>query len=206
MKKLITISREYGSGGLKAGKILAEKLGIPFYDREEIFKKIEEQGYSREMIETAETKAKNGFSYGLGSALFRTDYTAAGNLSVNEKIFLANYNVVKEICASGEGVIVGRCADYILDDVPGVTNVFVYAELEDRIKKVKEDYGIEYDNMEKYVKDYDKGRANYYHYHTGRKWGDFHYYNLMINSSYISADEIANLIQSYIENRDYDEE
>lgn len=203
MKKLITISREYGSGGREIGKMIAEKLGVPFYDKDVIDEAIIEQGYSRDIIEEAELKAKNGFSYGLSLALFRNDVGGAESLSLNEKIFLANYNVIQDICKDGEGVIVGRCADYILDEVPGVTNVYCYAEFEDRVKRAIGEYDIEEDKAVKIVEDYDKSRHNYYKYHTGRKWGDARNYNIMINTSYISLEATADLVVEYVKNRTY---
>ena len=206
MKKLVTISREYGSGGRKIGKLLAEKLGVPFYDKEVIDKAVEESGFSRELIETAELKAKSSFAYNLASALNLSEGIGASPLSVNEKLFLAQFDIVKEISEAGEGVIVGRCADYILKDMPGVTNVFIYAETEDRIKRAVEEYGDNPEKIAHTVATIDKARQNYYNYHTCQKWGDYRNYNLSINSSYITEDEAAALIAEYVERRTYRDE
>ena len=206
MKKLVTISREYGSGGRKIGKLLAEKLGVPFYDKEVIDKAVEESGFSRELIENAELKAKSSFAYNLASALNLSEGIGASPLSVNEKLFLAQFDVVKEISEAGEGVIVGRCADYILKDMPGVTNVFIYAETEDRIKRAVEEYGDSPEKIAHTVATIDKARQNYYNYHTCQKWGDYRNYNLSINSSYITEDEAAALIAEYVERRTYRDE
>lgn len=206
MKKLVTISREYGSGGRKIGKLLAEKLGVPFYDKEVIDKAVEESGFSRELIENAELKAKSSFAYNLASALNLSEGIGASPLSVNEKLFLAQFDVVKEISEAGEGVIVGRCADYILKDMPGVTNVFIYAETEDRIKRAVEEYGDNPEKIDHTVATIDKARQNYYNYHTCQKWGDYRNYNLSINSSYITEDEAAALIAEYVERRTYRDE
>ena len=184
MKKLVTISREYGSGGRIIGKILAEKLGVPFYDKEIIDMAVQESGFSREMIESAELKAKSSFAYNLASALNFSEGMSSSPLSVNEKLFLAQFQVIAEIGNKEEGVIVGRCADYVLKDVPGVTNVFVHAEIEDRIKRSIEVYGDEKDKIEHVINTYDKARQNYYNYHTCQKWGEYKNYNLAINSSY----------------------
>lgn len=206
MKKLITISREYGSGGRKIGKLLAERLGVPFYDKEIIDKAVEESGFARELIEKAELKAKSSFAYNLASALNFGEGAGTNALSVNEKLFLAQFNVIKEISEQNEGVIVGRCADYVLKDMPGVTNVFIHAELEDRVKRAIEEYGDEADKAEQIVATYDKARQNYYNYHTCQKWGDYKNYNLSINSSYITEDEAASLIADYVERRTYRDE
>ena len=100
----------------------------------------------------------------------------------------------------------GRCADYVLREMPGVTNVFIYAEYEDRVKRAAEVYGDEPDKVRDIIATYDKARQNYYNYHTGQKWGEFRNYNLAINSSYISEEEAANLIVSYVEHRRYYDE
>lgn len=203
MKKLVTISREYGSGGRIIGKLLADKLKVPFYDKEIIDMAVEQSGYSREVIEGAELKAKSSFAYSLASALSFNEGTTGSVLSVNDRLFLAQFQVIREIGDTGSGVIVGRCADYVLREMPGVTNVFIYAEYEDRLKRAVEKYGDDPEKAEDIISTYDKARQNYYNYHTGMKWGEYKNYNLAINSSYISEEEAANLIVSYIENRRY---
>ena len=203
MKKLVTISREYGSGGRIIGELLAEKLKVPFYDKEIIDMAVEQSGYSREVIEGAELKAKSSFAYSLASALSFNEGTTGSVLSVNDRLFLAQFQVIREIGDTGSGVIVGRCADYVLREMPGVTNVFIYAEYEDRLKRAVEKYGDDPEKAEDIISTYDKARQNYYNYHTGMKWVEYKNYNLAINSSYISEEEAANLIVSYIENRRY---
>lgn len=203
MKKLVTISREYGSGGRIIGELLAEKLKVPFYDKVIIDMAVEQSGYSREVIEGAELKAKSSFAYSLASALSFNEGTTGSVLSVNDRLFLAQFQVIREIGDTGSGVIVGRCADYVLREMPGVTNVFIYAEYEDRLKRAVEKYGDDPEKAEDIISTYDKARQNYYNYHTGMKWGEYKNYNLAINSSYISEEEAANLIVSYIENRRY---
>ena len=100
----------------------------------------------------------------------------------------------------------GRCADYVLREMPGVTNIFVYAEYEDRVKRAVEAYGDDPAKVREIISTYDKARQNYYNYHTGQKWGEYKNYNLAVNSSYISEEEAANLIVSYVENRRYYDE
>ena len=201
MRPLVTISREYGSGGRIIGKLVAEKLGVPFYDREIIDLAVEESGFSREMIESAELKAKSSFAYSLASTVSFGESVSGGSLSVNEKLFLAQFDVIKKIGDSGEGVIVGRCADYLLRDTPGVTNVFIYSEMEERIKRCVEVYGDDPEKVKHTIATYDKARQNYYNYHTCQKWGDYRNYNLIINSYCISEEEAADLIVSYVRNR-----
>lgn len=203
MKKLVTISREYGSGGRIIGRLVAEKLGIPFYDKEIMDLAVEKSGLSREIVESAELRAKSSFSYSLSSAMNFGEGVMTDTISVNEKLFITHYDVVHQIAEEGEGVIVGRCADYILKDLPGVTNVFVYGELEDRIQRSIDVYGVDPKKAADIVKSYDKARANYYNYHTCQKWGQFSNYNLAINSSYISDEAAADLIVAYMNTRTY---
>ena len=166
---------------------------------------VEASGYSRDVIEGAEMKAKSGFAYSLASALSFNEGTI-GTLSVNDRLFLAQFQVIKEIGDTEQGVIIGRCADYVLKDKPGVTNVFIYGEMEDRMRRAAELYGDDPQDIKNTINSIDKARSNYYNYHTGYKWGDYKNYNLCINSSYISEDEAAELIKDYVEKRTYTEE
>ena len=197
-KKIITISREFGSGGRIIGKRLAEKLGVPYYDRDLLDRIAEESGFSREMIETAEKKKKNGFLYSLASAM-GTGEAGPESLSLNERFFLAQFDTIRKIAEEGSCVIVGRCADYILRGLPYATNVFIYAEEADKIKRAVEEYGIPEDQVRKVMKETDKARANYYVYHTGRKWGDHVNFNLSIDSGYLEIEDIVDLIIYYTE-------
>lgn len=207
MKKLVTISREYGSGGRIIGKILAQKLEVPFYDKEELIDlAAERSGFSKELLAGAELKAKNSFAYNLSSALSFNEATSGSPLSVNEKLFLATFQTIREIGEKGEAVIVGRCADYVLREIAGVTNVFIYADQEDRLRRAVESYGENPDDVREIVATYDKARQNYYNYHTGQKWGEFKNYNLAINRSYITEEEAANLIADYVQHRRYKDE
>ena len=195
-KKLITISREFGSGGRLIGKRLAEKLDIPYYDKELLDRIAEESGFSKEMIVEAEKKAKNSFLYSLASAM-GTGEAGPESLSLNERFFLAQFDTIRRIADEGSCVIVGRCADYVLRGMPEATNVFIYAEEADKIKRAVQEYGVPEDSVKKLMKDTDKARANYYSYHTGRKWGDHVNYNLFIDSGYIEIEDIVDLIIKY---------
>ena len=119
MGNLITISREYGSGGRMIGRLVADKLNIPLYDKELIELASEKSGLSPEIIEKAELRAKNSLSYTFASAMTFGEAFAAEPVSVDEKLFVAQSEVIRQIANTGEGVIVGRCADYILEDVSG---------------------------------------------------------------------------------------
>ena len=166
-KKLITISREFGSGGRLIGQKLADRLGVPYYDKQLLDRIAEESGFSKEMMEDAEKKAKNSFLYSLASAMGAGE-SGPESLSLNE-----------------------------------ATNVFVYAEEADKIKRAVEQYGVPENEVKKLMKDTDKARANYYAYHTGRKWGEPVNYNLSIDSGYIEIDDIVDLIIMYTDRKLY---
>ena len=119
------------------------------------------------------------------------------SLSLNERFFLAQFDTIRRIADEGSCVIVGRCADYVLRGMPEATNVFIYAEEADKIKRAVQEYGVPEDSVKKLMKDTDKARANYYSYHTGRKWGDHVNYNLSIDSVYIEIEDIVDLIIKY---------
>ncbi|MGI6766640.1 MAG: AAA family ATPase [Lentihominibacter sp.] len=197
-KKIITISREFGSGGRLIGQRLAEKLGIPFYDKQLLDRIAEESGFSKRMIQDAEKKAKNSFLYSLASAMGTVE-AGPESLSLNERFFLAQFDTIRKIASEGPCVIVGRCADYILRGIPYATNVFIYAEEADKIKRAVEDYGVPEDQVLKMMKETDKARANYYAYHTGRKWGERLNYNMLIDSGYLEIEDIVDLIIDYSE-------
>ena len=203
MRKIVTISREYGSGGRLIGRLVADKMGIPFYDKEIIDMAVEHSGLSREIIETAELRAKNGISYSLSSALAFSEGFGVESMSMNEKLFVAQFDVIKQIGETNEGVIIGRCADYVLRDLPSVTNIFIHAEIEDRINRCVNAYGEDPKTVENTIRDYDKARANYYNYHTSQKWGYHGNYNLAINTSYIQLEKAADLIVMFMNSRIY---
>lgn len=201
MGTLVTISREYGSGGGVIGKMLAERLGLPLFDKEIIDKAVEKSGLSREVVETAELRAKSAFTYSFASAMTFSEGFTTDPISVNDRIFLAQFDIIRQIGETGNGVIIGRCADYVLKDVKEVTNIFIHGEYEDRIKRCISQYGVPQEKARGEVKKHDKARRNYYNYHTSQKWGEYENYNFAINTSYITDENAADLIVMYLKNR-----
>ncbi len=201
MGKLVTISRQYGSGGRIIGGLVAEKLGVPLYDKEIIDIACEKSGLSREVIESAELRAKSNFTYTLSSAISFGDSMVGDPMSFNEKLFLAQFDIIEQIGELGQGVIVGRCADYILKSIQNVTNVFLYAEMEERIRRCTEVYKDDPDEVKKKIATYDKARANYYNYHTSQKWGQCSNYNICINTSRLTEEQVADMIVEYVKMR-----
>ncbi len=173
---VITISREYGSGGRAIGEKLAKELGIPFYNKELILLAAKESGLSEEYIKKTEQMKATSFLYGL--------YMGAQALPMNDQIFLVQSKIIREIAEEGPCVIVGRCADYILRERDDILNVFIHAPLPFRAGRAKDVYGKEAGNIEDYVKKQDKKRASFYNYFSQNKWGDARHYHLAVSSVY----------------------
>lgn len=209
MKRYITISREYGSGGNSIGKLVAEKLNLPFYDKEIIDMTAKDSGLSPDFIKETEQNISSGLLYTL---LLGASYAAPGtsnisqgissgepNLPLADQVFNAQRKVIIELAKKGSCVIVGRCADYILRhceeiEKDQVLNVFIYAPLEDKVKRAIEQKGLNPETAEREVKQIDKRRANHYNTFTERTWGNRSHYDLMINSSLLGIEKSAELI------------
>ena len=173
---VITISREYGSGGRAIGEKLAKELGIPFYNKELILMAAKESGLSEEYIKKTEQMKSTSFLYGL--------YMGAQALPMNDQIFLVQSKIIREIAEEGPCVIVGRCADYILREREDLLGVFIHAPLSYRAQRTKEVYEKGGSNVEDFVKKEDKKRASFYNYFSQNKWGDARHYHLAISSQY----------------------
>lgn len=172
---VITISREYASGGRMIGKMLAEELGIPYYDSRVSELSAEKSGLSAEHIETTEQRSTSSF--------LSTLYINGAYPSVQDKIFALQSETIRELAEHGSCVIVGRCSNYILRDFPGHLSVFIHAPLEDRVRRAAEEYKVKTPNVKAYVKKVDKARANYHNFYTDYEWGKAHNYDLCINSN-----------------------
>lgn len=194
-QKIITISRQYGSGGRIVAQKLAEALGIPFYDNELITMAAEKTGLSVECFKDAEKTSVGNLFFSLTSLTPSLDSVG---LPLNEKIFLVQSQVIKEVAEAGSCVIVGRSANYVLENMPNVINVFLQADLSDRVKRAVEVYGQDAAGAEAMVLKTDKRRANYFNYFTGRKWGKAENYDLILNTSRMGLDEIVEVIKTYV--------
>ena len=192
MKRIvITISREYGSGGRLIAKQLSEKLGITFYDKQLIAEVAKKTGFSENFIrDTEHQRPTNSFLFDL--------YTTVATPSVPDQVFIAQAKVIKEAAAKESCVIVGRCADYILRDEPNVLRVFVHAPLDQRIRRAREEYGAEEENLESYVIRQDKARASYHNYFAAGRWGQSREYDLCVNSR-IGIDASVQVIKAAAE-------
>ncbi|MDY2791007.1 MAG: cytidylate kinase-like family protein [Lachnospiraceae bacterium] len=193
--KIITIGRQFGSGGREIGEKLALKLGIPFYDKDLLKRAAKESGLCEEIFENFDEKPSSSFLYSLVMDPYSLGYSNNGyDLPLNHKVFLAAFDTIKKIADEGSCVIVGRCADYALQDYDNVLNVFVHAPLEDRIKRISAKYELSESKAKDMIYKKDKQRASYYNYYSSSKWADIKNYDLTINSSHLGIDQTVEVI------------
>lgn len=197
---VITIGREYGSGGREIGRKLAEALGIKFYDKEIIDMAAKESGMSKEVFEKVDETAVSSLLYSIvsGSYVIGSHMTPILDLPINDKLFILESNIIKDIAAKESCVIVGRCADYILRDYKNCINIFIYAPLQTRIAHAIKCYNLPQEKAEQKINKIDKKRATYYNYYTGNKWGQTQLYELSIDSSILGIDATTELIKNFI--------
>lgn len=193
---IITISRQYGSGGREIAKKLAEALSLPFYDNEIIQKAAQKSGYSKEMFEQADLKPTGSFLYTM--SMFSAN--AVGfELPLSDKIFLVQSDIIKEVAEQGGCVIVGRCADYVLRDNKNVVNIYIHSDLDTRIERAISLYNFPHDKAKEVIVKNDKRRATYYNYYSNLKWGNAGNYDMSINSGTLGIDNTVTAIQKFIE-------
>ena len=193
---IITISREYGSGGREIAKKLAEELAISFYDKSIIKLTAEKSGLAQAYIEEVEERGMNTFLAGVKfSSYVGVDSVMFYETPTSDKMFIAQSSIIKDIVQQESCVIVGRCADYVLRDQPNLVRVFLHAEFEDRVKRAVEEYGLPSAKSEQAVRKLDKTRANYYNYYTNRNWGECANDDLALNTSFTSIDGAVAIIK-----------
>ena len=193
-KKIITISRQFGSGGRGIGKLLADRLDIPFYDKELIELASKESGID-ERIFKSEGEETGRFYQVLGAIGYALGSPAGGiyEYSINDQLYLVQANIIEQLANEGPCVIVGRCADYVLGDREDVLNIYLCADMDERLRRVIDEYHVE-DADEAMLCKVDKRRSNYYQYYTDRVWGKAENYDLCINTGKFDTDAIIGMI------------
>lgn len=187
--RIVTISRQFGSGGRTIGRELAAKLGIPCYDQELIEKIAEESGFAREYIAERGEYASHG-SW-MASAFSDRDFYGHSN---QDTLWAAQSKVIRELAEKGPCVIIGRCADYILRDSADCLRVFIHSDMDKRAKRIVEQYGERPESPEKRLKDKDKRRAAYYQFYTDMKWGDMKHYDITLNSGVFGIEKCVEIL------------
>ena len=203
-KSIITIGRQYGSGGRESGQKLAEAFGIKCYDNELLDRAAKESGLCQELFENHDEKPTNSFLYSLVMDTYSMGYasSALSGMPINHKVFLAQFNAIKDIAKEGPCVMVGRCADYALENFPNHTSIFVYGDLDTRIHRIAKRHDWTDAKAKDAICKTDKQRASYYNYYTSKKWGDINSYDLCINSSVLGIDGTVDLIKSFVEEKE----
>lgn len=193
-QKIITISRAFGSGGHTIGKQVAERLGIPFYDKELVDAVAKESGFHADFIKEAGEYASVTSSFLFNIAVSPHPSSALNTMSMADQLFVYQTNVIRELADKGPCVIVGRCADYILKDREDCLHVFIHADTAFRAERIVRLYGQTKQTPEKRLNDKDNKRRVYYKHYTNRSWGDAQNYHISLNSGLIGIDKCTDII------------
>ncbi|MBQ3259284.1 MAG: cytidylate kinase-like family protein, partial [Clostridia bacterium] len=187
-KKIIfAIGRQFGSGGRAIGRILSQRLGIPFYDKDILTQAAKQSGLSGEVMSYFDEAPNNSLLYSLSTGVYSMGDIGVANytLPVNQQVFQAQFDAIRALAEEGPCVIVGRCADYVLEKYPFLVSAFIYADLPKRMERVAEYDEVTLAEAKSRIAKSDKKRANYYNFYSGKKWGMAATYDLCINSTII---------------------
>lgn len=197
---IITIGRQFGSAGREIGYKVAKDLGIKLYDKEMLARAAKESGLCEELFETHDEKPTNSFLYSLVMDTYSLGYTNSYvDMPINHKVFLAQFDAIKKLAQKESCVIVGRCADYALEDDPFAVSVWVKASLDKRVERIKKMYDLSESKATDLIQKTDKRRASYYNYYSSKKWGEAKSYDLCLDSGELGIDGSIELILKYIE-------
>lgn len=202
-KVIITIARQYGSGGKTVGQMLAKNMGIPCYSREILRMASDDSGIREELFNKADEKLQSNPLFGSAKKVY-----TGGLISPDKDDFVSDENlfnyqakVIKELAEKESCVFIGRCADFVLKDRPDVVSVFVHAPKDYCMQRALERNDMTEKEMEKFILRTDKYRGNFYHYYTGNTWNDARNYDLCLNSSKLGFDKCVEAIKAYIDVR-----
>ena len=202
-KVIITIARQYGSGGKTIGQMLANDLGIPFYSREILRLASDDSGIREELFNQADEKLRSNPLFGASKKVYTGGLISpeSDDFVSSENLFNYQAKVIKELAEKGSCVIVGRCADFVLKDRADVVSVFVHAPADYCMERARERNDMSRKEMEKFIAKTDKYRGDFYHYYTGNVWNDARNYDLCLNSSKLGFEKCVEEIKAYIKVR-----
>ena len=200
-KYVITIGRQLGSGGKSIGQQLSQRLNIPCYDKELIQLASRESGLGKEFFENFDEK--NSFSFFGKYFGFRSGFMGNNevNYLCNETLFKIQSDVIRDLAEKESCIFIGRCADYILRDKPNCLNIFIGADMKDRILRIKQSENITEKEAQERIRQCDKKRPAYYNYYSNKEWGKATSYDLCFNSSFLSIEEIVELIEEQVKRK-----
>lgn len=199
---VITIGREFGSGGMDLARALSEKLNVKYYDKELLAMAAKDSGLCEEIFENHDEKPTNSFLYSLVMDTYSVSgYTSAPflDMPLNHKVFLAQFDTIKKLAEKESCIIVGRCADYALAEHPNCLSVFVHADIDFRINHVMDTFKLTKEKARDMIQKTDKKRASYYNYYSSKKWGDSRSYDLCMDSGKLGTDGCVEMILKYME-------
>ncbi len=199
---VVTIGRQYGSGGKEIGRKLAERMGVTFYDEELVTMAAENSNIDKDMLHKVDESATGSLLYSLvmNGGLRGIATPMYYEMPLNDKLFIAQSDVIKKIASDGSAVIVGRCADYVLQNEEAVTlNVFLYADMDYKIDRINKLYGLEPKAAKDRIVKTEKQRKTYYNYYTNKDWGNMASYDLCLNVSKMGTDKAVDVIFDIVE-------
>lgn len=198
---VITIGRQFGSGGKEIGEKLAKELNVKCYDKELLSLAAKESGLCQQMFEMHDEKPTNSFLYSIVMDTYAGIYNPQNmmEMPINQKVFLAQFETIKKIADRESCIIVGRCADYALEEISDLTSIFIHADLETRIKRIAEKYEVKENKAKDMITKTDKRRASYYNYYTNKEWGSASSYHLSVDSGKLGIDRTVKLIENYLD-------
>ena len=205
MNTIITIGRQFGSGGKEIAEKLGESLQIPVYDKEMLAVAAKDSGICQELFESHDEKPTNSFLYSLVMDTYSMGYSpnAYMDMPINHKVFLAQFDAIKKLANEGPCILVGRCADYALDSYDNCLSVFIHADLDARIRRIARMYDLTEAKAKDMIVKTDKKRATYYNYYTNKKWGAAESYELCLDSSKLGITGTTEAILSFLNLRNH---
>ncbi len=198
---IITIERQFGSAGREIGERVAKEFGIRLYDQEMLDRAAKESGICQELFETHDEKPTNSFLYSLVMDTYSLGYTSGNytDMPINHKVFLAQFDAIKKIADEGPCILVGRCADYAMEDYDNVLTLFINADMDARIHRIARIYDLTDAKAKEMIVKTDKKRASYYNYYSNKKWGSAESFDVCLDSSVLGIDGTVETILQLVE-------
>lgn len=201
MNTVITIGRQYGSGGRELGQILAKNLGFEFYDEELVTMAAEKNKMHKDILRAVDEKATKSLLYTLvtGSDLRFFNTSMQYEMPINDKLFITQSEIIKNLADKSSCVIVGRCADYVLrDSAQKCLHLFIHADLEHRIQRICQKYDLTPEKAKDKINKVQKSRKTYYNYYSNREWGNVANYDLCVNTGTLGLQKAAEVIEEFV--------
>ncbi len=197
---IITIGRQFGSAGREIGRKVAKDLDIKLYDKEMLDRAAKESGICQELFETHDEKPTSSFLYSLVMDTYSLGYSSGSytEMPINHKVFLAQFDAIKKIASEGPCILVGRCADYALEEFDNVLSIFIHADMDTKIRRIARIYDLTDKEAKDLIVKTDKKRSNYYNYYSNKKWGAADNYDVCLDSSIYGIDGTAEAIRQLV--------